>query len=316
MEKYASMWRGETPVERQEHAVDMWNNMTGGSIAKEDTASRLEKLFPHSHTKTAFASPVAVLGEIAPGAYLGSTSGRDLSGHVAHGITPRGNKIKAKDIARKVGLPLAAVAAVLGALVTPGSHKVRGMLLRKTKLPPEKIKAIMKYAYPLLAGTAAGAAAGVATGAGVGGYYRMTTKKASLGNVRAKHLVGAASLLGGGALAARSLSRSRSDGRQALTPQYSIEKDSPEGKQVLTQYLNSGDTKGQRAVANQIAAHRHSLVQGDNHSALKDKVLESKKRYADAAAKHRYAAATAAGVGGAAIAGLAARAAARKYGLR
>ena len=50
MEKYASMWKADTPVERQAEARELWDNLTGINHSKEDTTARLERLFPQANT--------------------------------------------------------------------------------------------------------------------------------------------------------------------------------------------------------------------------------------------------------------------------
>lgn len=59
MEKYASMWRGDTPIDRQLAAADLWTDMTNYSVVTvDDPRSRLENMFPQSHTKEAtFRNP-------------------------------------------------------------------------------------------------------------------------------------------------------------------------------------------------------------------------------------------------------------------
>lgn len=50
MEKYASMWKADTPVERQAEARELWDDLTGINHSKEDTTARLERLFPQANT--------------------------------------------------------------------------------------------------------------------------------------------------------------------------------------------------------------------------------------------------------------------------
>jgi hypothetical protein len=74
MEKYASMWRGETPVERQLAAADLWTDMTSDSVVTvDDPRSRLENMFPQSHTKEASdARKLQIGGALVGGSLLGA----------------------------------------------------------------------------------------------------------------------------------------------------------------------------------------------------------------------------------------------------
>ena len=280
MEKYASMWRGETPIERQDHAVDMWNNLAGGVIPKEDVSSRLEKLFPQTHTKEAAYTKENPLEHIRESKRLGAKRGARIGAIAAPALTTtiaaaRGNRIP-----------------ILGAAVASGLGGVTGSAIGGALGKRSAIKEIEMMRR-----------------------LKEQEKKASLGSLTAKQLIGGAALLGGSTLAARSLSRSRSDGRQSFSPERSMQQFGPGGAKELTLYRKSGDTQGQRDAATARVAYRHGRMQGDKRSKLKEKMLDAKKGYADAAAKHRLLAAGAAGLGGGAVAGLAARAAARKFGL-
>lgn len=50
LDKYASMWKADTPVERQAEARELWDDLTGINHSKEDTTARLERLFPQANT--------------------------------------------------------------------------------------------------------------------------------------------------------------------------------------------------------------------------------------------------------------------------
>ena len=50
MDKYASMWKADTPVERQADARDLWSDLTGINHAKKDTTTRLQEMFPAAGT--------------------------------------------------------------------------------------------------------------------------------------------------------------------------------------------------------------------------------------------------------------------------
>lgn len=151
MEKYASVWKKDTAFERYNDAL----------------------LF----IKEAFGSPLEILGNVGPGAYLGSMVGRNLGGELAHEIAPKGDKVKSKERARNIALPIAAIASIAGGLLTPGAHKLRGYLLRNSKLTTTDVNNIMDYGYPSLAGLASGTVAGLGTGAAVGGYHRLKNSK-------------------------------------------------------------------------------------------------------------------------------------------
>lgn len=147
--------------------------------------------------KEAFASPLEVFGTVAPGAYLGTMSGRNLGGELAHEIAPRGHKTKSKERARNIAVPVSAAGAIAGGLMQPGKYKAQGALLRNTSMSPSDVKKIMKYGYPSMAGLAAGTAAGLGTGAVVGGYHRLkgnVEKSASASSIRNKIIGGAAAL--------------------------------------------------------------------------------------------------------------------------
>lgn len=74
MEKYASMWKADTPVERQAEAREMWDDLTGIDHKKEDTSTRLSNLFPMAKTHNKEASAAAIRARlIGAGVGLGGT---------------------------------------------------------------------------------------------------------------------------------------------------------------------------------------------------------------------------------------------------
>lgn len=86
MEKYASMWKAPTPVERQADARDAWDAITGVSHSKKDTTARLQELFPEarSHNKEAqeyvHLSPMEMLAE--RNRVLGRNDGEGVPGFI------------------------------------------------------------------------------------------------------------------------------------------------------------------------------------------------------------------------------------------
>ena len=75
MEKYASMWKADTPVERQAEAREMWDDLTGINHKEEDTSTRLSNLFPmaKTHNKEASASSAIKARLMGAGVGLGGT---------------------------------------------------------------------------------------------------------------------------------------------------------------------------------------------------------------------------------------------------
>ena len=77
MEKYASMWKADTPVERQADARDLWSDLTGRNHAKNDTTTRLQEMFPAAGTHNKEASKSSVIRDRLLGAAtaVGATAG-------------------------------------------------------------------------------------------------------------------------------------------------------------------------------------------------------------------------------------------------
>ena len=74
MEKYASMWRADSPAERQDEATDLWNDLTGVD-RKSNTRERLQSLFPASHSKEAAREQVNIYTAGQPEDVLGLPTG-------------------------------------------------------------------------------------------------------------------------------------------------------------------------------------------------------------------------------------------------
>ena len=72
MEKYASMWKADTPVERQAEARDLWDGLTGIEHSKKDTTARLQELFPSAGTHNKEASKSSVIRDRLMGAMIAS----------------------------------------------------------------------------------------------------------------------------------------------------------------------------------------------------------------------------------------------------
>ena len=129
-----------------------------------------------SMKKVAFGSPILnMLGLLGPGAATGYAAGREAAGQTAHAVAPRGRKTRAEAVARKVGIPL----SILGALVA--MYKSRGLPVDKItaairrKMPQikeQEAELLVSLLLPAGAGLAGGTAAGLGTGLAVGGVQR------------------------------------------------------------------------------------------------------------------------------------------------
>ena len=77
MDKYASMWKADTPVERQADARNLWDDLTDIDHSKKDTTARLQELFPAARTHNKEASKSSVIRDrlLGSAAALGATAG-------------------------------------------------------------------------------------------------------------------------------------------------------------------------------------------------------------------------------------------------
>ena len=151
--------------------------------------------------KKAFApDPLTMaLGPLGAGATMGLGAGKALSGPTANMATPRGNKVKAEAIAKKLAIPTAVVGALAGMYLMHGanSNKLRQMAaLKFPKLSRGHLDVIEHALIPMFSGMGGGAVAGIATGLAVAGGFR--AKSALFGKTAStkERLIGA----GAGAL--------------------------------------------------------------------------------------------------------------------
>lgn len=95
MDKYASMWKADTPIERQADARDLWDDLTGINHSKQDTTTRLHELFPAARTHNKEASKSSVIRDrllgagLAGGAIVGGGYQYNQSKKNSKGLTKR-----------------------------------------------------------------------------------------------------------------------------------------------------------------------------------------------------------------------------------
>ena len=160
MDKYASMWKADTPVERQAEAREMWDDLTGVNHKKEDTSSRLSKLFPQAttHTKEASLSEADLRKRYIAGAALAGSGALGLREYL------RSKKNEAGHSAREIDVE--ARKAAIAKRIAMGQAASRGMLGSAS----DRLDAVLDE-HPGLA-LAGGALVG-GTAAGLGAHHAL-----------------------------------------------------------------------------------------------------------------------------------------------
>ena len=90
MNKYASMWKADTPVERQADARELWSDLTGVNHAKKDTSTRLQEMFPAASTHNKEASKSSIIRDRLLGSAI--ATGALGGGLYQHNRSKRNNK--------------------------------------------------------------------------------------------------------------------------------------------------------------------------------------------------------------------------------
>lgn len=120
------------------------------------------------HEKVAYGYD-AIL-PMGAGIAVGYSSGRNLAGHSANVVAPRGHKTKAQDVARSIAT-LSTVVGGIGGIVASRSSAARlalAKVLHKAKVDGALRESIHEYGAPLVGAIAGGSAAGVGTGLATG----------------------------------------------------------------------------------------------------------------------------------------------------
>ena len=90
MEKYESMWKADTPVERQADARSLWDSLTGIKHPKQDTTSDLQGMFPAARSHNKEASKASMIRDRLLGA--GIATGAIGGGVYQHNRSKKNNK--------------------------------------------------------------------------------------------------------------------------------------------------------------------------------------------------------------------------------